>query len=51
MTKKKIEKNAVDISNNKEWKQDNQAWWDWYIKLAENSNKKHKSIKLSLIHI
>ena len=40
MTKKKIEKNAVNISNNKEWEQDNQAWWDWYITLAENNNKK-----------
>lgn len=48
MTKKKIEKNTVDISNNKEWEQDNQAWWDWYITLAENSNKKHKDIKLDL---
>ena len=33
-------KNAVDNSINQNWEQDNQAWWDWYITLAENSKKK-----------
>jgi len=41
-------KNAIDNSINQNWEQDNQAWWDWYVSLAENSNKKYKSIKLNL---
>ena len=41
-------KNAIDNSINQNWEQDNQAWWDWYVTLAENSNKKYKSIKLKL---
>ena len=41
-------KNAADNSINQNWEQDNQAWWDWYITLAENSKKKYKSIKLNL---
>ena len=28
----------TDIS--KPWDKDNQAWWDWYVGLADNDNKK-----------
>ena len=28
---------ATDIS--KPWDKDNQAWWDWYVSLAENDVK------------
>ena len=24
------------------WEQDNQAWWDWYVSLADNSNSNTK---------
>ena len=29
---------ATDIS--KPWDKDNQAWWDWYVSLADNDDKK-----------
>ena len=29
---------AADIS--KPWDKDNQAWWDWYVGLADNDEKK-----------
>ena len=29
---------ATDIS--KPWDKDNQAWWDWYVGLADNGDKK-----------
>ena len=29
---------ASDIS--KPWDKDNQAWWDWYVSLADNDIKK-----------
>ena len=29
---------AADIS--KPWDKDNQAWWDWYVGLADNEIKK-----------
>ena len=38
---------ATDIS--KPWDKDNQAWWDWYVGLADNKIKKDPI--LSLIHI
>ncbi|MAH89040.1 MAG: snoK [Pelagibacterales bacterium] len=41
------EKNSVNNSIDQNWEQDNQSWWDWYLTLAENSNKKYKSIKLN----
>mgnify|MGYP001492047339 CR=1 FL=1 len=41
-------RNAVDRDINQNWEQDNQDWWDWYVTLAENSNKKYESIKLNL---
>ena len=37
----------TDIS--KPWDKDNQAWWDWYVGLADNDIKKDPI--LSLIHI
>ena len=34
--------------NNKSWDKDNQAWWDWYVSLADNtdSNKKDGLVKI-----
>ena len=48
---------ATDIS--KPWDKDNQAWWDWYVSLADNDDKENEiinadplpDITLSLIHI
>jgi hypothetical protein len=31
--------NALETSINQSWQQDNQAWWDWYVTLADNSDK------------
>ena len=35
-------------SENRAWDKDNQAWWDWYVSLADNSrtNKNHDLIEL-----
>ena len=33
---------AADIS--KPWDKDNQAWWDWYVGLADNDKKKYPII-------
>jgi len=33
---------ATDIS--KPWDKDNQAWWDWYVGLADNKNTKYTII-------
>ena len=33
---------AYDIS--KPWDKDNQAWWDWYVSLADNDIKKDEII-------
>ena len=33
---------ATDIS--KPWDKDNQAWWDWYVSLADNDVKKDEII-------
>ena len=27
---------ATDVSQ--PWEQDNQAWWDWYVSLADNAD-------------
>ena len=29
-------KNALGSNINQSWQQDNQAWWDWYVTLADN---------------
>ena len=29
-------KNASDVGIDQPWEQDNQAWWDWYVTLADN---------------
>ena len=36
------------MKNNKSWDKDNQAWWDWYVSLADNtdSNKKDGVVKI-----
>jgi hypothetical protein len=31
--------NALDPSINQSWQQDNQAWWDWYVTLADNTDQ------------
>ena len=44
MIKKKLKKQTFLESSesikseNKAWDKDNQAWWDWYVSLADNSN-------------
>lgn len=32
-------KNASEIDVNQPWELDNQAWWDWYVTLAEKDTK------------
>ena len=34
-----VGKNALESDINQTWQQDNQAWWDWYVTLAENSDQ------------
>ena len=34
---------VTDIS--KPWDKDNQAWWDWYVSLADNDKKKRSNNK------
>ena len=38
--KKEIHSNLNEYHKNvdKGWDKDNQAWWDWYVSLADNSN-------------
>ncbi|MFL2687208.1 MAG: phytanoyl-CoA dioxygenase family protein [Alphaproteobacteria bacterium] len=31
--------NALKYDVNQPWEQDNQAWWDWYVTLADNSGQ------------
>ena len=31
--------NATDPSINQSWQLDNQAWWDWYVTLADNADQ------------
>ena len=31
-----VGENARRADVNQAWEQDNQAWWDWYVTLAEN---------------
>ena len=33
-------KNALRADIKQAWEQDNQAWWDWYVTLADNSGQK-----------
>ena len=33
---------AADIS--KPWDKDNQAWWDWYVSLADNDVKEDEKL-------
>ena len=30
--------NALNADIDQSWQQDNQAWWDWYVTLADNEN-------------
>ena len=36
-----------DKNTNKAWNKDNQAWWDWYVTLADNSNSETKDVLLN----
>ena len=40
--------NALDDSINQSWEQDNQAWWDWYVTLADNSNQVNSDTRLDI---
>ena len=31
--------NAMELGINQSWQQDNQAWWDWYVTLADNTDQ------------
>ena len=35
-------------NSNKAWDKDNQAWWDWYVTLADNSSSNTKNALLEL---
>ena len=35
-------------NTNKAWDKDNQAWWDWYVTLADNSSSNTKNALLEL---
>ena len=35
-------------NESKEWDKDNQAWWDWYVTLADNSNSNSEDTLLEL---
>ncbi len=34
--------NALDSGIEQSWEQDNQAWWDWYVTLAVNTDEHYK---------
>ena len=36
---------STDIS--KPWDKDNQAWWDWYVSLADNDSKEQEIININ----
>ena len=36
---------SADVS--KPWEKDNQAWWDWYVGLADNNFKEHEIINIA----
>jgi ectoine hydroxylase-related dioxygenase (phytanoyl-CoA dioxygenase family) len=38
--------NARQSDVYQEWEQDNQAWWDWYVSLAENKSENDKVSEL-----
>ena len=54
MTKKDLKQKTYAESSdtfenvNDTWDKDNQAWWDWYVSLADNSNSKTKTKLIEL---
>ena len=40
--------NESHKDQNKTWDKDNQAWWDWYVTLADNKNSRIKDTLLEL---
>ena len=53
--KQNLKKNTNQNLNNSmkdqtsSWDKDNQAWWDWYVSLADNSNTRKDLIKLPVL--
>jgi hypothetical protein len=43
-----VGKNALDSGINQSWQQNNQAWWDWYITLADNTDQPNDSVLVQL---
>jgi len=39
-----IGENALENTINQSWQQDNQAWWDWYVTLADNPDQSKNKI-------
>ena len=49
MDKKNYSTSNETLKNeNKSWDKDNQAWWDWYVSLADNSNSGKNNTFLEL---
>ena len=46
-----VGENALDTGVNQSWEKDNQAWWDWYVTLAHNTDQEdgHALIQLAPI--
>jgi hypothetical protein len=40
--------NASESGINQSWQQDNQAWWDWYVTLADNTDQQDHGELLQL---
>ncbi len=43
-----VGKNSFVAGINQPWQQDNQAWWDWYVTLAENTDQHVDDILVEL---
>ena len=46
-----VGKNAINKGINESWEQDNQAWWYWYVTLADNSNQKNDEVIIDLLSL
>jgi hypothetical protein len=40
--------NALDVGITQSWQQDNQAWWNWYITLADNTAQQNDGALIQL---
>ena len=43
-----VGQNALSEDLNQHWEQDNQAWWDWYVTLADNTDQQDHGELLQL---